>query len=341
MSAGYHMLAEKLLSYDPRTRKVGAEASTASFAWAFFVIMWNLMSRTDSVDGIMLQHIGWRDDSLVIQEQGHKGDQTGTEKYWKHIYANPHKPEVCPVLALAVLVFAGAPRANTGRQQLFMGSNSKDRFGKTLHQILWSLTEGEKQTLAQERADIGAYSLRKGSASYCLGQVGGPNPVTVQLRMGHSLGKVNDAYFFQGDGQDQLCGRMVSGLPFNNETFAVLPPRFSSAVQARWWWNIDMWRQLVDGYDNYPDGFKTAFPYLLASIIYHEDYLRSHLYDAHPLWNSRVFANNPHLHVLRADGSILLGVGYCADTGLRATGIPTHLAIAEKMKTLIQDCGSM
>ncbi|KAJ1383614.1 hypothetical protein B484DRAFT_341876, partial [Ochromonadaceae sp. CCMP2298] len=180
MSAGYHMLAEKLLSYDPRTRKVGAQASTASFAWAFF-----------------------RDDSLVIQEQGHKGDQTRTEKYWKHIYANPHKPEV---LALAVLVFAGAPRANT------------DRLGKTLHQILWSLTEGEKQTLAQERADIGPYSLRKGSASYCLGQV-------------------NDAYFFQGDGQDQLCGRMVSGLPFNDETFA------------------------------------TAFPYLLASIIFHEDYL--------------------------------------------------------------------
>jgi hypothetical protein len=198
MNAGYIMLAKLLLRFDPRTRKVGAQASTASFAWTFFVLMWNLMSRTDSVDCIMLQHIGWQDDSLVIQEQGHKGDQTGADKFWKHIFANPLQPQVCPVLALAVLVFAGPPRAATGRQQLFMGSNSKDRFAKTLHQVLYSLTEQDKQTLGQEREDLGPYSLRKGSASYCLGQVNAANPVTVQLRMGHSLGKVNDAYFFQG-----------------------------------------------------------------------------------------------------------------------------------------------
>jgi hypothetical protein len=93
----------------------------------------------------------------------------------------------------------------------------------------------------------------------------------------------------------------------------------------------------VDGYDNYPDGFKTCFPYLLASLIYHEQYLREFLYDAHPLWNSRVFTNNRHLHALRADGAILLGVGICPDTGLRATGIPAHLAIADKITKLIEE----
>ncbi|KAJ1406964.1 hypothetical protein B484DRAFT_307516, partial [Ochromonadaceae sp. CCMP2298] len=257
MNAGYVMLAKLLLRFDPRTRKVGAQASTASFAWTFF-------------------HIGWQDNSLVIQEQGHKGDQTGSDKFWNHIFANPLQPKVCPVLALAVLVFAGPPRAATGRQQLFM--------------VLYSLTEQDKQTLGQEREDLGPYSLRKGSASYCLGQVNAANPVTVQLRMGHGLGK---------------------------------------------------WREIVDGYDNYPDGFKTCFPYLLASLIYHELYLREFLYDAHPLWNSRVFANNSHLHALRADGAILLGVDICPDTWLRATGIPTHLAIADKITKLIEESQAM
>ncbi|KAJ1382077.1 hypothetical protein B484DRAFT_316598, partial [Ochromonadaceae sp. CCMP2298] len=233
-STGYYMLAECLLDFDPRTRKVGAQASTGSFAWAFFTII------------------------LVIQEQGHKGDQTGSEKYWKHVYANPHDPEVCPVLAMAVLIFAGPPRTTTGRQQLFLGSNSKDRFAKQLNQVIRGITEAQLQTLAQDRADIGPYSLRKGSASYCLGQT-----------------SVNDAYFFAGDGQDQLCGRMVCGLPFNDESFA------------------------------------TCFPYLLATLLYHEDYLRAHLYDAHPLWNSRVFANNPHLPLLRAEGAVLTGIGCC------------------------------
>lgn len=57
-STGYYMLSECLLDFDPRTRKVGPQASTGSFAWAFFTIMWNLMSRIDSVDCICLQHIG-------------------------------------------------------------------------------------------------------------------------------------------------------------------------------------------------------------------------------------------------------------------------------------------
>jgi hypothetical protein len=128
---------------------------------------------------------------------------------------------------------------------------------------------------------------------------------------------------------------MVTGLPFTEVSFATLPPHFSSAVLADL--SINEWREIVDGYDNYPDGFKTCFPYLLASLIYHEQYLREFLYDAHPLWNSRVFANNRHLHALRADGAILLGVGICPDTGLRATGIPAHLAIADKITKLIEE----
>jgi hypothetical protein len=39
--------------------------------------MWNLMSRSESVDSLMLQHIDWECDALVIEEQGHKGDQIG------------------------------------------------------------------------------------------------------------------------------------------------------------------------------------------------------------------------------------------------------------------------
>ena len=63
--------------------------------------MWNLMSRSDSVDGLMLQHLKWQEDSLIIEEHGHKGDQTGADSYGKHIYANPFEPSICPILSLA------------------------------------------------------------------------------------------------------------------------------------------------------------------------------------------------------------------------------------------------
>jgi hypothetical protein len=335
-SRGFYLLAAKLLRFDPTDRPVGGQGSTGSFAWAFFLLMWNLMSRTETVDAIMLQHIGWSEDSLIIQEQGHKGDQTGEAKYWKHIYANPGDPAICPILALAVVVFAGPARDTLGRQQIFLGSNNKDRFAKTLRQVVTNLPEADLQVLGCERADIGPYSLRKGSASFCLGQVAGPNPVTVQLRMGHSLGKVNDAYFYVGDGQDQLTGRMIAGLPFNDEGFAVLPPHFCTEVNRLL--TLDFWGDVVGGYELYPDGFKAAFPFLLASLFYHEEFLKQHLYSTHPLWNSRVFVMNEHLTSMRAEGAIMCGIGCCPETGLKATGIPPHLAIAGKVQTLIDEC---
>jgi len=108
--SGYQMIAEKFMKtkVDKNNvvgqRKVASGWSATLFSWAFFVLMWNLMSRSDSVDGLMLQHLEWQEDSLIIEEHGHKGDQTGADSYGKHIYANPFEPSICPILSLAVLI---------------------------------------------------------------------------------------------------------------------------------------------------------------------------------------------------------------------------------------------
>jgi hypothetical protein len=57
-----------------------------------------------------------------------------------------------------------------------------------------------------------------------------------------------------------------------------------------------------------------------------------------PIWNSRIFVQNQHLTVLRAEGAFLCGIGCCPETGLKATGIPPHLVIAGKVQTLINEC---
>jgi hypothetical protein len=68
------------------------------------------------------------------------------------------------------------------------------------------------------------HSLRKSSSSYALDQVNGPTHVSVYLCMGQSLGKLKDRYIHFGEGPDQLCGRMIAGLPFNSECVGVLLP---------------------------------------------------------------------------------------------------------------------
>ena len=316
------------LTFVPRA--VGQDSwSTYIFAWGFLVVMWSLMSRSDSVDNLTLHHIEWADDCLLIEEQGSKCDQTGERKFKKHVYANPYEPSICPVLTIAVNLFI---RPAGGTMQLFIGTDSKGRFCSLLHTVLGILDAVQKSMLGCLVADIGAHSTRKGGATYTLGQVGGPNAPTVFLRMNHTMGNVRDRYIYQCDGGDQLCGRMVAGLPFDSVQFAVLPPHFNTATNALL--TEAYWTSILPDYAAYPTGLQSALPYLLASLLYHEDFLRETLPAGHLLFNMPVFAHNPLLQDL--SDNILLAVGRCQDTQMAATGIPPHLAIAQQVHDVME-----
>ncbi|KAJ0403325.1 hypothetical protein P43SY_009359 [Pythium insidiosum] len=101
-SNGYDLLAHKLFTQTPDTK--GKSWATIVFAWSYFVLMWNLMSRSDLVDKMPLQHINWAEDTLIVEEQGHKGDQTGADKFGKHVYANPYEPSKLRVNKRVVVI---------------------------------------------------------------------------------------------------------------------------------------------------------------------------------------------------------------------------------------------
>ncbi len=66
---GFMLLAFKFLIRIPGSasdRDRGGNWNASLFAWPFFLFMWNLMSRSDSVDTLMLTHIKWEGDSLQI-----------------------------------------------------------------------------------------------------------------------------------------------------------------------------------------------------------------------------------------------------------------------------------
>ena len=151
--------------------------------------------------------------------------------------------------------------------------------------------------------------------------------------MGHSLGKIRDKYIFHCEGGDQLCGRMVNGSDFSSELFAILPPHFMP--EANDILTSDFWNDIMPGYDSKPSGFKTILPYLLASLLYHEEFLRKELPSSNPIFRCRVFTQTEtSLSALRP--LIILGVGRCPYTGMQATGIPPHLAIASKVEALVK-----
>ena len=76
-----------------------------TFAHAFFTIEWNLMARADNVVDISVEHIEWLGDSLIFHFATTKTDQSGEKQRipW-HVYSNPMKPHICPVLAFSKYV---------------------------------------------------------------------------------------------------------------------------------------------------------------------------------------------------------------------------------------------
>jgi hypothetical protein len=95
------------------------------------VLSWNLMCRSDSTGNIMLPHISWADDALLVKFARQKNDQTGEAlSNDKHIYANVDNPTVCPILHLALLIFSFYRGDRLKDHVLFPGDDgsAKNRF---------------------------------------------------------------------------------------------------------------------------------------------------------------------------------------------------------------------
>lgn len=320
---GYLLIANKLLLLD--------EINQMVFAWPFFVLQWNLIARSASVSTIMLEHITWESDSMIITTPKHKGDQEGAKCYPKHIYANPLNPAICPILATALIIFCRSSRQDHNNQssspvknfRLFEGTNQEARFSSILAKVLNGLTDDEEHRLGAKKKEIGTHSARKGAASYCCGMVGGPSAIQVYLRAGWSLGNVQDRYLFSGNGGDQITGRVVSGLPYNDVSFAALPPHFEHL-------NVN-WETILPDYKHYPSTFKQAIPYLLASIVYHSDWLTTTLNSKHHLFSSYLYSSGM-INVLK--DRVLTGSSYCNRTKMVSTGIPPHLTTANELNLI-------
>lgn len=320
---GYQLLANKFLKLSPTDSN--HNFNQMLFSWPFLIFQWNLMARGGSTAKILLQHISWRDDSLVINIPKHKGDQEGSKCFPRHVFANPLQPSICPVLSLAVNIFSKAYRYDpeeTYNYRLFDGDDQERRFSKLLGKVLSELNENELNQLGAKAKDIGTHSARKGAPTFCSGMICGPSPVQIFLRAGWSLGGVQDRYLFSGSGGDQFTGRVVSGLPNTCSDFSTLPPHFITEVNI----SLSEWEEILPSYSRFSPHFKQVIIYLLASLIYHEKWLRDNLPNNHPLFSSFLFSSNK---IRSFSGFVSI-----KSDKLRPTGIPPHLTISNELATV-------
>ncbi|ETP28285.1 hypothetical protein F442_22424, partial [Phytophthora nicotianae P10297] len=72
----------------------------------------------------------------------------------RHVYANPYEPSQCAILSLAVHLFCCPERLVGGKQQLFIGDDNKNRFGRMLRRVISGLTDDEIDILSCKPTDI-------------------------------------------------------------------------------------------------------------------------------------------------------------------------------------------
>ncbi|ETV78485.1 hypothetical protein H257_08009 [Aphanomyces astaci] len=200
---------------------------------------------------------------------------------------------------------------------LEINSDSPDRFGKSLAALVCGGSSKAKK-------DIGTHSIRKGAATFVSsGSTGGPSIISVCLRCGWSLGNVMERYFRYEAAGDQFTGRCVAGLPLNSADFAVLPPHFSGgndlvvgqAVQI-------MFLSICSEIHLVP-----ILQLILASLVYHRNFLIGSLPPHHALLSTSLFTN-PDLFASLTTIVISGSTSSC----LRANGIPPYVEMYRKLE---------
>lgn len=185
---GYRFLAKLAI-------KQSNDFSLSIFAWVFLVLCWNLIARCNSVASIMLSHITWKNDSLVVIFPSHKGDPDGSNSLPKHVYANLVSNEICPILALAVFIFCMGFR-RTGSNCMLFGeiASSESKFSRWLNAACIDKAN-DLLVMGIIIANIGTHSFRKGIATFVAG-VSFTSVIAIYLRAGWSLGRVQSRYVY-------------------------------------------------------------------------------------------------------------------------------------------------
>ncbi|KAH9118466.1 hypothetical protein AeMF1_008402, partial [Aphanomyces euteiches] len=229
---------------------------------------------------------------------------------------------------MAVLVFSRGANLNSSTTLLF-GPNAKEKFSSWLLKTATKFKD-ELLCLGVSVKEVGTHSFRKGVASELSNSPGGPTPVSVHLRAGWTLGPVQGRYIFSGSGGDQFVGRAAAGLNVNDIEFGALPPHFVGQAL-----DVHQWESILPGYSSfYPQCFRAALPFLLASLVWHYKWLEATLEKNHPLFLSSVWLSGI---IPTLSSSVETGLMYNSKTKMKASGVPPHVVISSRLN-LVERC---
>ena len=95
-----------------------------------------------------------------------------------------------------------------------------------------------------------------------------------------------------------------------------------------------VWNEIVPGFNSYPNCFQKVLQFLVASVVFHHDFIKKIFPSNHPIFTSQYWLTNKHSQL---SPMVLPPINfYCPVTKLNATGIPPTIMILGKIDASIE-----
>lgn len=199
----------------------------------------NLACRGDNTNQVCLKHFKWDGDAVGIPFAHEKTNQAGndpTKKLPRRCFCNPLKGQQTADMFSSdfhYLVLHPDILSNPDRSFLQGSQDAQSSaFNRVLKKVLTTNVDGHGVPLCESKygvpiEEITMYSYRKcAHTKLNCGSTAGPSSAACCLREGHSIGTVRNVYIAQERASDEYCGRILSGLPINDASFAASYPDF-------------------------------------------------------------------------------------------------------------------
>ena len=237
----------------------------------------------------------------------------------RRIYANPLSPEICTILSLGIYLscFISLPLSC----RLFEGKDQMSRFGKIFTRGI--MNQG-CSTLKNK--NLGTHSFRKGGSTYVANSSCGLTSNAINVRADWRTGSMQDKYIKYNENGDACIGRVVSGLPYDEAKFATLPPDIVGAemsiihagVQAQFGGQQQMIPRVLE--------------FCLASLIYHYDWIVTHLDPTHSIFQTPIFTDHTLYKSLKPFVSC-----HCFKSGtMTATGLAINTGLLNSVNDMME-----
>jgi hypothetical protein len=306
--------------------------------WAFLVTQWNVMGRTVNVDPLGFHNIRKsQHDSIVVEYDYNKADQTGEKTTPKNVYSHPGKPFISWNLAMGCYLCINQNKFKRASDKIFIAEGkdgtASNTFSKNLKNLIFGVEAKERAVRDHNCRDghFHPHGLRKGAGTHVTTCTMEPPPIPSVLMRGEwNLGKVLEVYWKWSMIGDTYLGRCLAGFNPDEPGFGMLPSHFKVGRDNV---HVEEGMRLCFGgiLDRFSGGgIEGALLLFLASIVYHADtFLLPIIADTknHPFLSIPILSQPDLLSELQKLVTLEPG----GDVTL-ATGVPRHVKMYDELK---------